>query len=58
MNRPPSGAAAHEKKPNAPVTIQHGEPEDFIDLDADGDLFGTDDLVGIDVAVDDEGASE
>ena len=55
MNRLPSGATAHEKKPNAPVTILP-DIDEFIDVD--GDLFGTDDLVGIDVAVDDEGASE
>lgn len=51
--------AASEKRPNAPVTIVPGEPREpeeiVVDLNVDGDLFGTDDLVGIDLPVDDKG---
>lgn len=50
---------ASEKRPNQPVTILPSVSEDdFVDLEPDGDLFGTDDLFGLDVPVNDEGASE
>lgn len=50
---------ASEKRPNQPVTILPPVSEDdFVDLEPDGDLFGTDDLFGLDVPVNDEGASE
>ena len=46
---------AHEKKPNTPVTIMPAPiPEEFADLEPDSDLFGTDDLIGIEIASDEE----
>ena len=58
----PIPGAASEKRPNAPVAILPSEPvpaEIVVDLNVDGDLFGTDDLIGIDTPTkDDEGASE
>ncbi len=51
----PTPGSASEKKPNTPVVIQ--PEEEFVDLEVDADLFGPDDLAGIDIT-DDEGASD
>lgn len=41
---------ASEKKPNQPVTILPPvDPEEFVDLEPDAELFGTDDVFGLDL---------